>query len=176
MEHRSQRWLRHSAAGVMLAMATFGLAGCGDENDTVGSEQGADVQDISENDGTEENEAADSPYDAAYDQAFYDEMDSYISETVTLSAKIDNEITGRFFSIAGTGGTEVEPLLVMHSRKVPQVQEGQAVEVTGVVHKGLDVEALEENLGINLDNDAVANWSGEPYLEATEVTMLNTGS
>lgn len=176
MQHPNEMWLRRSAAGVVLVAATFGLAGCGDENDTVGSEQGADVQDVSQNDGSEENEAADSPYDAAYDQAFYDEADSYVGQTVTLSAKIDNEITGRFFSIAGTGDTEVKPLLIMHSRQVPQVGEGQAVEVTGVVHKALDVEALEENLGINLDNSAVEEWTGEPYVEATEVTLLNTAN
>ncbi|WP_035780657.1 hypothetical protein [Arthrobacter sp. H14] len=166
-------WLRKTAAAVILPFAALGLAGCGGGEDTAGPEESADVQDITEDDGVEESEAADSRYDAAYDQAFVDEMDTYVSETVTLSAKVNDDITPKFFSIAGTDDTDVEPLLVMHGEDTMDVQDGLTVKVTGTLHKALDIAALEENMGVDLNESALENWNGEPYLEAGEISVLD---
>lgn len=144
MEYRSKDiWFRKTAAVVVLPFAALGLAGCGGEEE------------------------------AAYDQAFVEEMDSYISETVTLSAKVNDDITPKFFSIAGTEDSEVEPLLVMHGEDTMDVQDGLTVEVTGMVQEAFDVQAVEENMGVDLNESALENWNGDPYLEATEISVLD---
>lgn len=144
MKHRDKAiWCRKTAAAVLLPFAALGIAGCGGEGE-----------------------------DAAYDQAFVEEIDSHISETVTLSAKVDDDITPKFFSIAGTEDTEVEPLLVMHGEDTMDVQDGLTVEVTGTVQDAFDVQAVEENMGVDLNESALENWNGDPYLEATEISVL----
>ncbi|GAB3526964.1 hypothetical protein GCM10027402_26540 [Arthrobacter monumenti] len=142
-------WLRKTAAAVILPFAALGLAGCGGGEDTAGPEVSADVQDVTE------------------------DINSYVSETLTLSAKVNDDITPMFFSIAGTDDTDVEPLLVMHGEDTMDVQDGLTVKVTGTLHKALDIAALEENMGVDLNESALENWNGEPYVEAEKISVLD---
>lgn len=109
---------------------------------------------------------------AGYDQAFRDGLDASAGETVTISATVNDDITPTFFSNAGTEDTDVEPLLVMHAEDTAIIQDGLKVKVTGTVREALDIAALEEEMGADLNESALGAWNGEPYLDAAEINVL----
>lgn len=165
-------WFRKTAAAVVLPFAALGLAGC---NSTSGSEQGADVEDVAEENVEEENVAADEPadvelaYDGVYDQAFYDDFDSYVGEKVTVSANVDEVVSNKSFTIAGTDDTSVEEVLVLHEKKLSEINEGLTVKVTGKVMESFDVPTVEEEMNVDLDDESFEDWDGEHYIKATNV-------
>lgn len=170
-------WLKRLAALSIAPMAIVGLVGC---NSTSGTEEGADVEDIVEEEPVAEEPAGDAdagPYDGVYDQGFYDDMDSYVGEEVTVSADVNEILTPMSFTIAGTDDTTVEALLVLHDKELPEVTPGLTVGVTGTVQKAFDLPTVEEEMGVDLDDAAFEDWGGEPYIEAASVdTSLDADS
>lgn len=178
MDTRKQvTWFRKTAAAVVLPFAALGLAGC---NSTSGSEQGADVEDVAEENVEEENvaaeestedEAADGElaYDGVYDQEFYDDFDNYVGEKVTVSANVDEVLTNKSFTIAGTDETSVEEVLVLHQKKLPEINAGLTVKVTGKVMESFDVPTVEKEMNVDLDDESFEDWDGEHYIKATNV-------
>lgn len=158
------RSTRALAAGVM-AVAALGLTACGEDEDTAGTETGASVEDVQE--GADEDAAG--PYDGVYDSSFYDDVESYDGETVTLSADVNEVLTPTSFTIAGTDDTEVEELLVVSADASNDLAADLTVEVTGMVHDAFDLTTAEEDLGTDLDDALYEDWDGEPFVEATLV-------
>lgn len=163
-------WFRKMAVAGILPFAAVGLVGC---NSTSGTEEGADVEDVVEEEAPAEEAPAEDmaagPYDGVYDQTFYDEMDSYVGEEVILSADVNEIISPTSFTIAGTDDTTVEALLVVSAEEMSEVTPGLTVEVTGIVQEAFDLPTVEEELGIDLDDAAFEDWDGEPYVEATAI-------
>ncbi|KQO02140.1 hypothetical protein ASF21_16070 [Arthrobacter sp. Leaf234] len=154
-------------------MAAFGLVGC---NSTSGTEEGADVEDIVEEEPVVD-EADAGPYDGVYDQGFYDDVDTYVGEEVTVSADVNEILSPMSFTIAGTDDTTVDALLVLHDTELPEVTAGLTVGVTGTVQEAFDLPTVEEEMGVDLDDAAFEDWDGEPYIEATSVdTSLDADS
>jgi hypothetical protein len=123
------------AAGLGLGV----LAGCG--NDTAGPETGASVEDV------QEEPAAEEPLDeepaAGAQEVGADEARSFVGQTVTVSADV-NEILGpQAFTIAGTENTDAEPLLVIANQPDQLVQPDSALAVTGTVRQAFDLPAVE---------------------------------
>lgn len=146
-----------ATAGV-VAVSAFGLTACSD--DTAGPETGTDVADIQEDDG---------PYNGAYDSRFYDEFDSYEGEEVTVSADVNQVVSPSSFIIAGTDDTDVEPLLVISATEVAGLAPDLTVAVTGTVQRAFDLTAVEEELDVDLDDDAYGVYDQQPYIVATSV-------
>lgn len=166
-------WKKRLAALSIAPMAAFGLVGC---NSTSGPEEGADVEDIVEEEPVVD-EADTGPYDGVYDQGFYDDVDTYVGEEVTVSADVNEILTPKSFTIAGTDDTTVEALLVLHDTELPEVTPGLTVGVTGTVQEAFDLPTVEEEMGVDLDDAAFEDWDGEPYIEATSVdTSLDADS
>lgn len=165
-------WFRKTAAAVVLPFAALGLAGC---NSTSGTEQGADVEDVADENVEEENLAAEEPadgglaYDGVYDQEFYENFDGYVGEMVTVSANVDEVLTSKSFTIAGTDETSVEEVLVLHQKKLSEINEGLTVEVTGKVMESFDVPTVEKEMNVDLDDESFEDWDGEHYIKATNV-------
>lgn len=159
LKHKTRR---ASVTAGILAMSALGLTACND--DTAGPETGTDVEDIQE-----EDEAALDPYDGPYDTTFYDDIDSYVGEEVTVSADINEVITPSSFVIAGTEDTDVEPLLVVSADEVSGLEKDLTVAVTGTVHEAFDLTTVEEDLETDLDDDLYDAWDTEPYIEATSI-------
>ncbi|HET9860047.1 MAG TPA: hypothetical protein VFQ19_09735 [Nocardioidaceae bacterium] len=155
--------LGRGAAAGLLAMSTFGLVACSE--DTAGSEEGVSVEDVQE--GGEDGGA--SAYDGAYDSDFETDVTSYEGETVTVSAEIDEILGDQAFTIAGTEDTDVEPLVVIHKDAMENLEAGTVVEVTGVVHKALDVPKVEDAIETDMDDVVLEDFEAEPYIEATNI-------
>ncbi|KLU08468.1 hypothetical protein [Kocuria sp. SM24M-10] len=162
------------AAGI-VAVAGLGLAGC----NTEGPEEGTDVEDISEGEVLESSPAPQETdpevgvgYVGPYDQAFYDESETYAGQEVTVSAEVTETLSTDTFVIAGAAGTAVDPLLIVEEQEIPPLDDGQVVEVTGTVAQDFDIAATEEELGIDLEDELYADYVGEPYLMATSGEIL----
>lgn len=155
---------RWALAGA-LSLSVLGVASCGTE----GAEKGADVEDVQEvTEETETNNAA-NPFDGTYDQGFLDDVDVRKGQTVTVSANVNKIIAPDAFTIAGTEDTTVDPLLVLHKDAEPELKPELTVKVTGTVHVAFDLPAVEQDLGVDLDDALFEDWNGKPYLEASKI-------
>lgn len=132
-----------------------GLAGC--DTNTAGPETGTDVEEVQPDafrDTVEEAEQAED------------------GESVTVSAELNEIISPSSFTIAGTDETSVEPLLVVHDQQLPQIQPGDAVQVTGTVYRNIQLPRLEETAGLDLDDAMHEEWEGKTSIVATEISAL----
>ena len=163
MRTRGRRSTRLMAAGI-LAVAGLGLAGC----NTEGPEEGADVEDLSENGDAEVAMG----YVGPYDPAFYEESETYVGQQVTVSAEVAETLSTGTFVIGGTADTAVDPLLIVEEQEIPALEVGQVVEVTGTVQQGFDVAAAEEEFGIELEDELYADYVEEPYITATSAEII----
>lgn len=154
--------LGHGAAAGLLTISTFGLVACSE--DTAGSEEGVSVEDVQEG-----GEDGGSAYDGVYDSDFETDVTSYEGETVTVSAEINEILGDQAFTIAGTEDTDVEPLVVIHKDAMENLEAGTVVEVTGVVHKALDVPKVEDAIETDMDDVVLEDFEAEPYIEATNI-------
>lgn len=169
-------WLKKAAAVSILPMAALSLSAC--EGDTAGPEEGTSVEDVVEEEAPAEDEvAADGavrPYYGLYDSTFYDDYDSYIGETVTVSAEVNEIVSANSFTIAGTDDTTVEELLIVHNLDAAEIEQGLTVAVTGTVEEAFVVADVEDELGADLDDGLYTDWEQKRYINATEVdTSVN---
>lgn len=173
MRTRDRRSTRAMAAGI-VAVAGLGLAGC----NTEGPEEGTDVEDVSEGEVLESSPAPDNNPTAGdtfignYDQDFYDESETYAGQEVTLSAEVTETLSTDTFVIAGASGTAVDPLLIVEEQEIPPLDDGQVVQVTGTVQEGFDVAGVEQELGVDLEDEAFTEFEGEPYIMATSGEVI----
>ncbi|GAA2176925.1 hypothetical protein GCM10009784_25500 [Arthrobacter parietis] len=165
-------WAKKAATIAVLPAAVLGVAGCGEQSVY---EAGVDLEDpdagFIAGDEESDNSLDSGPYDEVYDQNFWDELTIYFGEEVTLSAQVKQPLDPRAFTIAGMDDTTVNPLLVVHDGEVPQLEPGQSLIINGTVHEYLDVEAVEEELGVDLDDTVYEQWEDDPYLLATSVKV-----
>ncbi len=168
-----RRYTTRKAAAALVAAAGLGLAGCGTE----GPEAGTDVEDITDGEVVESSApatddategAAVMAYDGAYNQEFYDEATTYVGQQVTVSAEVSETLSPDSFAIAGA----VDPLLIVEDGEVPAVDEGQVIQVTGTVQENFSVTGVEEQLGVDLDDELFTDFEGEPYIMATSGEIL----
>lgn len=113
--------------------------------------------------------AVDIIYTGPYDQAFVDEIDTYTAQDVTVTAEVNETLTPDAFTI----GADVDPLLVIETdESIPPVDPGQEVEVTGTVEEIFEIVVVEEDWGLDLDDEMFAVYEGEPYLVASNGSIV----
>lgn len=168
---RNSRLRARVTALAAIPLIGIGLVGCSE--DTAGPETGTDVEDIQEQDVAEEDGLTDAtvPYHGPYDETFKDNVDDWVDQDVTVSADLNEVLTDRWFTIAGTDDTSVDALLVLH-RDPGAFDPGETVEVTGTVHGEFVLIDVEMELDTDLDDEVFGQWEGEPYIDATAVDAL----
>lgn len=174
MTPRKQSTTRRAAAG-LFAVAGLTLAGCGaDEPET-----GTEVEDITEGEVLESSPPAEDGITPApgvgwggvYNREFYEERATYEGQEVTLSAEVEGVVSPEALTIGDPDDLTLDPLLVLHDLDVPDLEEGQSLEVVGMVQEDFDVVAAEEELGTDLDDALFEDYAGEPWLRATDATV-----
>ncbi|MHA6783310.1 hypothetical protein ACVGOW_20305 [Pseudonocardia saturnea] len=153
---------RATLAGVAATSALL-LTACGD---TAGSEAGTDVADIQQEPAVDDAGVFDTP-------DYADPM-SFVGQTVTVSAEVNDLISTQAFTIAGTLQTGADELLIVSAAGAPAVTEESAVKVTGTVMERFDVAGAEEFVGAGLDDGLFADWNGEPYIQADTIELIPT--
>lgn len=162
------RWTSRAAAiGAGLLLLLPALAGC--SNDTAGPDTGVDVEDVVEGDEEVLEEPNPGQYDDIYDEDFFDSITNYIDTDVVLSATVGEVLSDTALTIAGTDNTTVEPLLIIHEESVVGLDEGIVVQVTGRPYSRFGIAEVEARTGLDLDDAALAEWEGQPFVEATRI-------
>jgi hypothetical protein len=110
-----------------------------------------------------------------------DEPEEYYGQTLTVAGIVDETIEANAFVLidqqaAGEADAQEEDdlaadegVLVVNSEGfTPNVSEGQRVQVKGAFQE-FDLAAFEEELGVDLENDAFANFAGRPAIQAQQI-------
>ncbi len=110
-----------------------------------------------------------------------DEPEEYYGQTVEVKGIVDETIEANAFVLidpapAGEGNASEENdvaagegvLVVNGDGFAPNLGEGQRVQVKGKFQE-FDLEAFEEELGVDLENDAFANFAGRPAIQAQQI-------
>lgn len=152
-----------TALASVLTLSAFGVTACGD---TAGDEEGTSVEDIQEEDqevdpdvdadadvDTEPSGDADWAFQGDYDADFVDSTNDYVGEQVLVSADVNEVLSDNAFTIAGTDDTTVDEMLVIGTDANPMLDSDVAVSVTGTVQESFDLPTVEENLGVDLDDE-----------------------
>lgn len=139
----ASKWV---TAGIIAAMA-LPLAACGDDDDDgAGPEEGADVEDITE------------------DDAYFDN-DEHVGEEVTVSAEVTEVLTPTSFELGGADWGD-DSLLVVSATEAPDLAEGQVVQVTGTVREFVYADYEAYGLG---EEEVYDPYGDEEFLEASSV-------
>lgn len=142
MGHHAARPIARSAVAAVAAVSLGMTAGCGDEAD----------------EGLERT---------TLEQVDPGSLEESAGEEVTVSGTVRQVISPDAFLVGGEGGEQ--PLLVVNAEPDHSIAEGATVRVTGVVHTALDLPAVEDELGRDLDDADLTGHGEAPYLVAEAV-------
>lgn len=131
-------------AAVAAAALPLSLAAC----DTEGSEQGADVEDVTE------------------EQFFAN--DQFVGETVTVSAEIDEVLTPTSFQLDAQEWGD-DSLLVVSANKKADLAEGDVVKVKGTVRE-FQFNQFENEFGLT-DRGRYEPFDNEQFLVASNMNQ-----
>jgi hypothetical protein len=109
-------------------------------------------------------------YDGPYDDAFRAELSTYAGQQVRLSGEVGELIRSRSaFVITAPGAPDVAPLLVSARYAVPEIEQGDVVEVTGTVREDFEPPVAGDAVGGEEEPEFYAEHVGEPYLDEATV-------
>ncbi|MFI7585372.1 hypothetical protein ACH9DO_16505 [Kocuria sp. M1N1S27] len=154
-------------SATLVAVAALGLAGC-NEDDPVpadGEPVGVSAPEVEETLPEEDENRV--TYEGQYNQEFIDEAANYVGQQVTLSGLVTGTLSPGTFAIAGPA----DPMLIVEEQEIPAVDEGQTVELTGIMRENFSVTEVEEQLGVELDDELYTDFEGENYLAATQAQI-----
>lgn len=157
------RKLRKTALVAPAALAvSVALVGCSD--DSAGPEQGADVEDVADADPDEnDREGAD-----------------LLGQTVTVSGEATEVVDPSAFviggdSLGGEGALVLSSTGTLEDLGTPVTEDtvgsDTVLQVTGTVQE-LVVVDLEEEYGIDFDDEALEEWEGDAVIVADQVASL----
>jgi len=161
---RKRGLARRTALVGTVAASTLLLGACGD---TAGSESGADVAEIQQ-----ESDAGVGADAGVFDSPDYADPMSFVGQSVTVSAEVNDLVSTQSFTIAGTLDTSAEELLIVSATGGPAVTEDSVVKVIGTVMERFDVAGAEEFAGTDLDDGLYTAYEGEPYIQAETVELI----
>lgn len=185
---RSFRAKRAGVAGI-AALALVGLAGCGEAADEAGNAADEAAQDVTE---TETSETSTTPaesetgavddgegevegemaYDGVYDIGFYDSIEAYEYQEVTVKAKVNSILSDNGFTIAGTEDTTVDEMLIIHEDPIDGLTEDAQVKLSGTVRLNADIPKIGQQIGEEENLEAFQDYSEEPYIIASDIQLV----
>ncbi|HET7326160.1 MAG TPA: hypothetical protein VFJ14_02625 [Nocardioidaceae bacterium] len=156
--NNTRRPLARATAAGLLAVSVLGVAGCGEEDN-------ATVEDIQEEVPPEDASLA---YDGVFDSKFFNDVNQYEDEQVKLSTEVAGVMpdSEHAFTI---GSGDVEPLLVVSTDQMSDLEAGSPVAVTGTVHTAFELSTVEENTGVDLQDELFDEFTNEIYIEASTI-------
>ncbi len=163
------------AATAIAASTGLGVAACSDEPDRgttledineEGVEDQGDVDDL-EDDATEED-IANAP-NADDSSAFFDDQGAFMNEPVTVRGKIVEVLSPQTFVI---GEGDMATLVTRATSDGVTLLPGYIAQVTGDVGTFLLPE-VEEDLGLDLEDEGFAVFEDGPYIAAVDVNLLD---
>lgn len=185
MNTKKESLLRKVAAIAVIPTALLGVSGCtgAAEDELPGIVE--DENDVADDGVGEDVEPVDSfeSYTGVYNKAFYDDVEFYVGEEVTLAAIVGEVISPNVFTIVNSTAPPeqdvvdvdeviVEPLLVVHEEELSGLTPGMPVGVVGVVGEEFYLERIEQDLQVDLDNEVFQEWEEQAYVTAVSAASL----
>lgn len=184
MNSRKKQMLGKCAVVVLLPAALLGVSGCSSTDDDLPSlvnEETAESDEALEASTEPAQPYAD--YTGVYDTEFFDDLEFYVGEEVTVAAIVGEVISPNMFTLVSNtippqedvvdiDAVVIKPLLVIHQEDLPELAPGMPVGVIGEVHEEFYTATVEQDLQVDLDDDAFEDWEEQPYLEAVSASSL----
>lgn len=181
--------IRSKTATSLAVVAALALMGC--ESQSAGPEAGADVESIVQEqiqpleeditalqdqvDQLESGMGGESSEQTAGD--FFADPDQFVGQQVVVSGRVSSLLGGdSSFTISGDVGSG-EALLVINATGAsdsPVVEQDALVQVTGTVREGFSVTDVEDEFGVELDDDLYGDYEGDNYIAASNVSEPNS--
>ena len=158
-------------AAAIALLATGGVSGCTEEEGSAGPELGADVEDVAEPPGGDEE---------PFEQGEGEERSALVGQTVTVSGEVTEVLAQGALRVGGEDGAESVVVLSAPYESFaplglddPQrlVDTDTVVQVTGTVRQLL-LEPFQEEFGIEYDTETFAPLEGANVLVADAVSTL----
>ena len=155
---------------LMLASALF-LASCGAEEPA--AENPAETAPAA----NEEPESAGQAIGVSVAD-IVDNPEEFYGRNLTVSGLVSEVVGPNAVTIGGQDGIFEEELLIVGAQPLPELAEGEAVEIavhdlvqaTGTLQE-FEVPEFEEALGTELDDNLFGEYEGEPALQASSVAL-----
>lgn len=164
----SDRTIRHrtllSVAGVALASAS--LVGCGAD----------EPEDAATPDPATSSEASDTSSDTPEEMTFEDisdDLGSMVGDEVQVRAMVEEVVTPGVFTINQVDGNDLESVVVVGAESAGDLAPDQEVVVDATVESELDPDSVAELLDVQLEDEMLTDFEGQPYLEASSVTQAD---
>ena len=162
---------------LLLTLAALLLASCGEEADRDPGSQ----DDIGEPTPEQQAPAATGPRDSVTLEELTRRPERFYGEQVIVNGRVGQTISPNAFSLTSADAAdsdeafEVEAALVAGDEgSIPDLSEGQRVRVTGEVQR-FNLEEVEQELGVNLDDDRYADFEEKPMILPETVEVLAGG-
>lgn len=182
--------IRSKTATSLAVVAALALMGC--ESQSAGPEAGADVESIVQEqiqpleeditglqDQVDQLESGLGGGGGSSEQAAGDlfaNPDQFVGQQVVVSGRVSSLLGGASsFTISGDVGSG-EALLVINATGAsdsPVVEQDALVQVTGTVREGFSVTDVEDEFGVELDDDLYVDYEGDNYIAASSVSEPN---
>jgi hypothetical protein len=155
---------RRATAVATAALIALSVSACNQDDGAVDTD---DAVETTDGDPTE-SEAGAEPDSLTFDEVS-DDLAGRAGEEVTVTAQVDDVVTDQVFTVTSLDGNTLEPIVVVGAESDETVEAGTPVQVTGVVADTFVLTDVEETVGIQLDDELLADFEDRPYLEATDV-------
>lgn len=175
---KKNRWMPRATALGAAALLLPALAACTPGDTTVEGEDDVIAEEPATEEPTAEEFSGDGPLsDEVFAQLQSGEWDG---QTVTLEGIPDQVYSPQHFTLIGPEVGDTEQLLVLHDVSITEddqtlitgMEQGLNLRVTGVVNP--DFQAIDaEGLNIEIDEENLSEWEGEPWLQAESIELLD---
>jgi hypothetical protein len=164
----SHRTLRHRTflATASAALVTTSLAGCGAD----------EPEDAATPDPGSSSESTDSNPEGSEEMTFEDisdDLGSMVGEDIQVRALVEEVVTPGVFTINQVDGNDLESVVVVGAESAGDLAPDQEVVVDATVESTLDPDSVAELLDVQLEDELLTDYEGQPYLEASSVAQAD---
>lgn len=160
LRHRSNR----PALAIGALLLALPLSACSQDDGVVDTDDAVEDTD----DKASEPEAGLDVESLSFEEVS-DDLSSRAGEEITVTAEVEDVVTDQVFTINSLDGNDLEPIVVTNVDGDQVVDAGTPVRVTGLVAETFILTDVEETVGVQLDDELLADFENRPYLEATHV-------
>jgi hypothetical protein len=167
----SVRTFRHRTGltAATAALAATSLAGCSDDT----SEDAADPDPGSTSSVEEPQASGGKPEEAMTFEDISDDLGSMVDDDVRVRAKVEDVITPGVFLINAVEGNDLESVVVVGEETARDLALDEQVVVEATVEPSLAPNQVARLLDVQIDDEMLTDYRGDPYLVAVDVTTTD---
>ena len=160
----SDHTLRHRTvlAVASAALVSASLAGCGAD----------EPEEAATPDPGTSSESADASEEMTFED-ISDDLETMVGDDVQVRALVEEVVTPGVFTINQIDGNDLESVVVVGAESAGDLAPDQEVVVDATVESALDPDSVAELLDVQLEDEMLTDFEGQPYLEASSVTQAD---